>query len=838
MDVEPRTTLAIILGASEFPKSPSLGGGAAFLASATDFGEFLTAATGFGLPDENLLDLFDAPQSPDDIDASIAEFLVDRQMKLSAFATPARDLIFYYVGHGDFTPAEQKYFLAIRTTRHGSPGPSSIRMTDLAATLMQYAKNLRRYLILDCCFAGSAFQEFQGTGVAAATRRKTLGEFPERGTALLCASSSRDAAIAPSGIQQTMFSGALLSVLRSGIPGAGLRLSLDDVGACVVEIVKTTYAGLGVRPEVSSPDQREGRVADIPVFPNLSPDALAVEPDTDTTSPAPRAQTATADLDAIYVEGVEAYWSERWDTAIELLQQVVAERPDHPDARAKLEKAQIQKPLETHYTDALAAANNRDWARASSGYQAIVEVDPNYKDAGQRLVYSRQQHQLGELEAELRRLAQVGAWAAVIKVGERLREIDPQSADPDGLMTRALAEVAAAERSEQLARHYRDGLRFLDAGDWNQALESFLNVAKLDPSYRDLPSLQARARRELSPHLQELPRGDPSRSAEVQPAGALKLILKVPTEPADATDLVETVAFSADGREVAVGTSLTGNNQNKDSVVRVWSLATGQELRKLLHKDFGVSGSPDLEFSPDGRWLATGSRLGPTWQLWDAATGKELWTVKPWWSAKFLRVAFSPDSRLVAVCSWDKNEIKVWDVVSRMELKRLQHDSKERLRDLAFSTNGRALATAGFGVHIWNVADSKLLMTVETDYMPRTVAFSPDDRFIAIAEGWTVRICSATDGRETSKIDHENEVGTLAFSPSGRYLATGDSSGHAWVWRIGTGKPAVKVIHEAAIQADNEDPDVYQVAFSRQGHLLATCAYNAAYVWAFDEAIL
>lgn len=269
--VEPGATLGIILGASEFPKSPSLGGGAAFLASATDFGAFLKASRGFGLPKENVLNLFDARQSPDDIDASIAEFLVSRQMQLSNFGTPARDLIVFYVGHGDFTPGDQKYFLAVRTTRQGSPGPSSIRMTDLASTLMQHAKNVRRYLILDCCFAAAAFQEFQGTGVGAATRRKTLAEFPQRGTALLCACSSRDVALAPKGHTQTMFSGALLTVLTGGIPGGDSRLSLEEVGERVVDLIKTTYPGAGAaRPEVSSPDQREGRVAAIPLFPNLA----------------------------------------------------------------------------------------------------------------------------------------------------------------------------------------------------------------------------------------------------------------------------------------------------------------------------------------------------------------------------------------------------------------------------------------------------------------------------------------------------------------------------------------------------------------------------------------
>jgi Caspase domain len=268
--LEPRDVLAIVLGASKWPEAPNLPPSELFANSARHFTEFLTSEEGFNIPSKNLLNLFDIEQSPNEIDSSISRFLIERQSELNSAGAPARDLLIYYVGHGGFTADDQKYFLAVRTTRRDREGASSVRMSDLARTLKQDAKELRRYFVLDCCFAASAFVELQSTGVAEATRVKTLSEFPKKGTALLCASSAHDVALAPRGEQYTMFSGALLEVLKSGDPALDSRLSLEQLGERVREAIKRKYPDNSVRPEVSSPDQREGDVANIPLFPNLA----------------------------------------------------------------------------------------------------------------------------------------------------------------------------------------------------------------------------------------------------------------------------------------------------------------------------------------------------------------------------------------------------------------------------------------------------------------------------------------------------------------------------------------------------------------------------------------
>ena len=85
------------------------------------------------------------------------------------------------------------------------------------------------------------------------------------------------------------------------------------------------------------------------------------------------------------------------------------------------------------------------------------------------------------------------------------------------------------------------------------------------------------------------------------------------------------------------------------SVVTLWNVSTGEELRTFEGSDF-TAFSPDAEFvlsasfSPDGRRVLTGS-LDRTAKLWDTVTGRELRTFPHGGHAN--SVAFSPDGTKV-----------------------------------------------------------------------------------------------------------------------------------------------------------------------------------------------
>lgn len=105
------SVVAVIFGASEFPRSDALSASPAFERSARGFSEYLKSDRGFGLAEHRILDLFDD-------DANVID-QNDRLIEHLQRHGDASDLIVYYVGHGGFLP-DREYFLALRSTRQGS----------------------------------------------------------------------------------------------------------------------------------------------------------------------------------------------------------------------------------------------------------------------------------------------------------------------------------------------------------------------------------------------------------------------------------------------------------------------------------------------------------------------------------------------------------------------------------------------------------------------------------------------------------------------------------------------------------------------------------------------
>ncbi len=260
--VSPKKTLAVILGASDWPLA-DFGGSPSFSNSAKAFRAYLLDDQGFNLPEAQLLDLFDDENPSSEMVVEIGRFLASHSRK-----DHYRDVLVYYVGHGFFNDSDNHYCLAARKSQTDYLGATSLRMADLALCLKNSARHLRRFLFLDSCFAGASVPNLQSEQVHVAVR-KTARAFPSKGTLIYCASSKEDFAVAPPDQPYTMFSGAFIQSLRSGSAEMGSHLTMRDLEDLVWRSIRETFEeGYVVRPELHCPEKREGDLSEIHLFPN------------------------------------------------------------------------------------------------------------------------------------------------------------------------------------------------------------------------------------------------------------------------------------------------------------------------------------------------------------------------------------------------------------------------------------------------------------------------------------------------------------------------------------------------------------------------------------------
>ena len=236
----------------------------------------------------------------------------------------------------------------------------------------------------------------------------------------------------------------------------------------------------------------DGRIFDVAAAPRA-----AAQPPRPASTPSEPREDVAQTLEALELEALEAYYRGDWARAAALYGEILAQQPNRPGAAAKLAAATRNQALDTTYAAARLACDANDWPAAIEQLQAVVEMDAGYRDAMALLTDAKRQAALGDLYAEARLLAGAGSWEAVLKAFERMATVDPASPDPDGLLSLARERLAAAERERKLAGLYAEGLRFLDAGQLNEAIRRFEAVQALSPGYRQAEALLARARQEL-----------------------------------------------------------------------------------------------------------------------------------------------------------------------------------------------------------------------------------------------------------------------------------------------------------------------------------------------------
>lgn len=278
-------SLAILLGASEYPNYSSLDASPAFLNSKNDFFDYLKSNAGLGLPDERILDLFDSKLHPGQIISLIRDFLI---ANLASTQTPI-DVLFYYCGHGAYLN-EKEYFLALACSSKHSKEATVFKIGYLVSIINDLTSECRNLVILDACYSGGALTEFghmdaeeNATDVLSAQFEpisypdEIFNQSFSRGVMLFCAAGPKKWAKTPLESRHTMFSGALLGVLQRGDTKSGPYLTIRRLAELMRTEIKSAFGSQGVQPQIHVPVQGESDLIEVLYFPNLAFDIHAFD---------------------------------------------------------------------------------------------------------------------------------------------------------------------------------------------------------------------------------------------------------------------------------------------------------------------------------------------------------------------------------------------------------------------------------------------------------------------------------------------------------------------------------------------------------------------------------
>jgi WD40 repeat protein len=266
---------------------------------------------------------------------------------------------------------------------------------------------------------------------------------------------------------------------------------------------------------------------------------------------------------------------------------------------------------------------------------------------------------------------------------------------------------------------------------------------------------------------------------------------------------VNWAAFSPDGRTLA--------SAGDDGAVKLWEVKTGRERQQVLKAPVPVIA---VAFSPDGTLLAAGLDDG-TVRWWDLPSGRER-PALPAHTRRIEFITFSPDNRTLATCA---DVARLWDVATG-KLQQTLVTGSYKVTCVRFDHHGGLVATAGTSVHLWErVTGRRLLATVAGGTGGESVAFSPDDRVMAIAGDGMVHLWDLQSQRIVDQLTgHAGRVWCVAFSPDGHMLATAGKDGSVRLWDPAARQDRLPLAGP---------PGLYWMAFRPDGARLVGCCMKA-----------
>ncbi len=252
-------------------------------------------------------------------------------------------------------------------------------------------------------------------------------------------------------------------------------------------------------------------------------------------------------------------------------------------------------------------------------------------------------------------------------------------------------------------------------------------------------------------------------------------------------------------------------------MVRLWDLRRQQQIGAPLPSPKIVQ---SVAFSPDGRMLATGSGDFKI-RLWDVATHRELGPPLGNERAPCIRWPSAPTGKLLASGN-SHGLIQFWNVASHQPVGQpVSASPPQPVEAVAFSPNGNLLAS-GSGdaeVRLWDASSHRLIARLSGHQATVTsVAFSPDGSVLASGStDGTVKLWSVQSREQLASLTSPDWVEGVAFSPDGRTLAVGSADGTVQLWDVASRRALGLPLTSHTPLLSGHAASINAVAFSPKG---------------------
>ncbi|KAG5971040.1 hypothetical protein E4U56_007120 [Claviceps arundinis] len=244
-------------------------------------------------------------------------------------------------------------------------------------------------------------------------------------------------------------------------------------------------------------------------------------------------------------------------------------------------------------------------------------------------------------------------------------------------------------------------------------------------------------------------------------------------------------------------------HRNHMKVRDEWSAYFNPDVKRVLDVDLVRTLDHDnivccVRFSPDGKYIATGSNRSA--QIFDAQDGRKVCMFEIQCDGDdaqdksallFVRsLCFSPDGRYLVTGSQDKL-VRIWDIATQT----IRHTLSGHEQDvicLDFARDGRFIASGGEDktVRIWDVEKGSHALTHTMKDAVLCVAISPDSQYVAAGcLDHNVYVFDVHSGILVEEIGgrfggHGNGIFSVAFSPDGKNLISGSMDRTVRMWEL------------------------------------------------------